>query len=469
MRVEVEGKIIEFPDGTPQSEIKAALDRQFGNTSNQVAHIENNDGFSVMEMMGNIPGSLYNQFSGLAQSLASPVDTAKGLGSLYAGVGQKLQDTGEKYLPDSLDFLAFSPIGSAMDYLGKDHRPTAEAVGEHYANRYGGVDEALETLESDPAGVLMDVSGLVSPVSPKLATAINPISGTIKAANKVRTAIPESLPRGLYERAAKFSTTLDKAKREKLVDTAVTHGLYPSQKGVDKLNTMADALSSTIDDLVLAADDAGKGIPVNAVFKHLKGLRQKKGGILMEAGDDLEAINQYAKQLKQNAGKAGKTHYSASDLQKIKRDLYEKIGWDAKRMKGSPIKEDTYKAIAKGAKEGVEALIPESQSINKDWGDLLELLPHLQRSANRIENRNLISLSAPMNIGAGTAAAGTSGMIAGVVASILENPKVSPRIAMTLEKMRKTGKIEKVLMDNPSISQAEFLAYIEREATEKSQ
>ena len=424
--------------------------------------------FSPGNMVMNAPKSLGNLAGGLIDAVSSPVETAKGLGNMTLGGIYKANELADKYTPDALDFM-FQPITGGDMTFGQDQAPYAEALGDIYVDRYGGVDKALNTLETDPAGVLMDVAAALSPFKPSLAAKINPISASVKVLNKARTSIPASVPRGLYERAAKFSTTLNKAERGSLVDTALKHKLPLSTKGVDKLDRIAASISDTIDDLVRASDNAGKGIPVDAVFKHLKELRQQTGGILMESSDDLSSINKYAAQLRKAADKAGRTHYSATDLQMIKRDLYKKISFDAKRMKGTPIKEETYTAIARGAKEGVEALNPQTAMLNKHWSELLELKPHLQRSANRIENRNMLSLSAPMNIGAGSMIGGVPGMIGGVVATILENPKISPRIALTLEKMRKTGALEKLVMENPTLSQAEIVLIVEERLKEKSQ
>ena len=43
-----------------------------------------------------------------------------------------------------------------------EHRDKARAVGQHYADRYGGGQEFLDTLRTDPAGVALDIGGVLT-------------------------------------------------------------------------------------------------------------------------------------------------------------------------------------------------------------------------------------------------------------------------------------------------------------------
>ncbi len=100
----------------------------------------------VGEMVGNVPTSAANVAGDLWEAISSPVETAKMIGGAAVGAAQLLKD--ERGIP-------------SRDTFG-DHRATAEAVGGHYSDRYGGGDEFLDSLRTDPVGVALDGLGLVT-------------------------------------------------------------------------------------------------------------------------------------------------------------------------------------------------------------------------------------------------------------------------------------------------------------------
>jgi hypothetical protein len=77
----------------------------------------------VESMLGNVPESSLKFAQGVYEAATSPVETAKALGS-----------------------AALSPV------------QTAKAIGGYAAERYGSPQAALETLRTDPVGVLADIS-----------------------------------------------------------------------------------------------------------------------------------------------------------------------------------------------------------------------------------------------------------------------------------------------------------------------
>lgn len=79
----------------------------------------------VESMLGNIPESTLKFAQGLYETVTNPVETAKALGA-----------------------AALSPV------------ETAKAIGGYAAQRYGSPAAALETLRTDPVGLLADVSTL---------------------------------------------------------------------------------------------------------------------------------------------------------------------------------------------------------------------------------------------------------------------------------------------------------------------
>lgn len=119
------------------------------------------------------------------QPIISPIETAKSIYELGKGLIQ-LGIPGEQGSEDS-----------------------ARAVGAFFANRYGGLENIKQTLATDPAGLLADLATIASGggavaarssgwvgragrIASSVGEAIDPISGTVKAA-KVATGIPASI------------------------------------------------------------------------------------------------------------------------------------------------------------------------------------------------------------------------------------------------------------------------------------
>jgi len=93
----------------------------------------------------NLPSSFGNIVTGLAQAVTSPLQTAKSVLDLGAGILQNV-------LPESV-----------VQTLGEDKasREVANRVGQFYVDRYGSVEGAKRAIAQDPAGVLADASTLL--------------------------------------------------------------------------------------------------------------------------------------------------------------------------------------------------------------------------------------------------------------------------------------------------------------------
>lgn len=119
----------------------------------------------------------------------------------------------------------------------------------------------------------------------------------------------------------------------------------------------------------------------------------------------------------------------------------------------------------RGAKEGVQELVPDSKALNESWGHILALSPELQRAANRIENRDLVSLNSIPFLLAGGMTGDIKGLAAAGLASVLVNPKVSGNAAVFINKLGREGKLARFLSDSEHLSQAELLAYINEQVS----
>lgn len=382
-----------------------------------------NSDFSVGEMVSNIPSSA-KQFAGdIVQPFIHPVDTAKAIGSLF---------TDESARSNMADFLR---------------------------DRYGSLDNVKNTVEKDPVGFLADVSTILTAggglaarapgVAGKVGSVVSKAGMASDPLNVVKTAgrasgralgqlVPSSVPQKMYESAAKFSTTLPQAKRTEMTKTALEYGIMPSAKGVDKLGGLLGDFDTKITGLIDEATASGKTIPRSAVYRHLREVRQNLGGVKIEGGQDLRQVSRVAKMFDQHMKKLGKDTLTPTELQAFKQDAYQRINFDAKNLKSNKGTDEARKAMARAAKESIEQVAP-VKDLNREFGRLLEIKDPIERAASRIENRNIVGISAPLNIGAGATAGGQAGAAAGTLLSILEQPKAKARLAIALRNLKAAG------------------------------
>lgn len=382
--------------------------------------------FSAKTTAQNIPTSAAKYASSLVEPFLSPVETAKNIGNLALG-------TAEKLVPGRQQAEAYP-----------------EAIMQYGAQKYGSQENFLKSLQADPVGILGDLSAVMTGggmMIPKVGGMVSRVGAAVEPLNIAKNVAgygvsklaPTTLAPKMYESAAKFSTTLSPQERAKLTETALEQQLMPTAEGVAKAQSKITDLGNTIDTLVDTATQSGASIPASEVFKYLNDVRSNLGGPKLEAAKDLQDINKIASDFSKYLKKIKKETLTPQELQEFKTDAYKRINYDRGSEKASIAKEETYKAMSKAAKESLETQIPEIGALNRQQGALLELLPHLQRSAGRIENRDFMGIGGGIKATGGQALAGDIGATAGLGQSIFEMPKVKSKAALSLYKKQKQG------------------------------
>jgi hypothetical protein len=121
----------------------------------------------------NFPSSVGSMLGDIYQAVSSPVQTTKAVLDLGAGILQNV-------LPEKL-----------VQLIGEDRpsREVANKVGQHYVQRYGSVEGAKRALATDPAGVMADLSTVLTAgatlptrVAPALTTAARTVDPLMLAA-----------------------------------------------------------------------------------------------------------------------------------------------------------------------------------------------------------------------------------------------------------------------------------------------
>jgi len=130
----------------------------------------------------NLPSSAANLAGDVFSAVTSPIDTAKTIIDLGAGILQSV-------LPESV-----------VQAIGADpqSREVAAQVGQFYVDRYGTAEGAKQAISKDPAGVLADVASVLFGGG----AALRGAAGATKAATGGRVTLPSVQAAGESLRAA---------------------------------------------------------------------------------------------------------------------------------------------------------------------------------------------------------------------------------------------------------------------------
>ena len=367
--------------------------------------------FDVETMISNIPASGIEYGEDIYKAVASPIDTAKGLGKAALGGIQKL-------IPGE-----------------QEYEPIADAVGQHYASRYGGIDEFKATLMGDPIGVLGDTAGLLSGVGmlPKLGkvgrigSLVDPANLAISGGSKLVSNMPgiTGMPASMYASAAKIPSRFDEAAVTK---TALDKGIMPTPSGLAKADDIITSLNDRVTSLIEQSANSGEYVSSSVVFKALDDVKKDLGGFKFDAADDIAKIDAEVSKFQKYLDFRGQDFVSIKELQEFKTSLYDTINFKRKSMSATPVDEAMRKNMAKSAKLEIEANIPEVKGLNLKMGDMLELVDALQQPSKRIGRRDILGLGAPMKATAGGVAGGVPGAAAGLFIGFLDNPRVKARL-----------------------------------------
>lgn len=417
--------------------------------------------FSAAEMIKNVPESALQYAENLISPIIHPIDTAKGMYNIGKGVIEKGTRKLFEATPNALDkrkFVSMSDYGYGKGQSDFPNEQYADQVGEFIAGRYGSMDNFKNTVQTDPVGFLADLSlavtaggaaasrlpgvaGQVGQAAKTAGVAINPLNAAVGGSKYVASKlIPKGAPTRMYESAAKFSTTFPQEKRMEMAETALSHKIMPTSSGIDKMTGIIDDLDMKINGLIDDATAAGKTIPKGAIFTHINELRRKLGGAKISAPEDLAQINNVVKSLDQHLKGIGKSRLTPRELQELKTDAYNRINFDASQLSSGVGKSGAMKAVARGAKEAIEK-VADVKDLNRELGKLLKLKDPLQRSAARIENRDVIGIGAPIKMATGATTGGAAGVAAGAGLSVLDHPKIKAALAIKLKDIQDKGNL----------------------------
>lgn len=261
-------------------------------------------------------------------------------------------------------------------------------------------------------------------------------------AGKAMSSLVSSAPR-LYESAMKPSTTLKAAERAKRVSTALQEGIPVSKAGLQKSKDIIAGLNKEISTRV--KDYSSATISRDLALQPVEQLKAQSVIKNINPKDDLKTITRYMEDIqgKMVSGKSGLRMIPGTQpeqiplpqAQQFKQTLNKELNQYYANLKAGkvtpqPALAQTKAAMAQGLREEITKALPELKNLNARESSLIELNKTLERSVNRISNRELIPLLS------GIAFSGKSeySLLKAIFLKFVEHPEVKSKLAIALAK-----------------------------------
>lgn len=387
--------------------------------------------FDPASIPSHVPQSAANYAADTARAVMNPYETVKAIAQTAGGALSKIP-----------------MVGDAVPAL-KQYEPMADTVGDFYADRYGSVEDAGRTVTNDPVGALADatvVGGLI-PKASKAALAANPANLLYNSGKKaLQKMVPKEgrrSPSGLYQSAVNFDTVTSPMDKQRMVDAALEYGIMPNEAGLDRAMAKIAELG---DKIRLGVKDAEGTVPAQAIFGGVNEVRKELGGTKIEAPRDLALVNRYVSKYNQYLKRAGFDELNATQLQDLKQSVWGEIYSDRVKQTTFKATDKTREAIGQKAGALVEELAPGTKELNRQQGGLLELMKQLPKKAQRIANRNVMSLGFGTNTTGGYVVGKALGVpelgaAVGATASYFDMPIPKARMAIMAHRMQNNADI----------------------------
>lgn len=166
------------------------------------------DGFEIDRKWADVPGEALRNLPksagefahAMVQPIIHPIDTAKGVGSVLAGL-EAPQQMVKVTLPNGQTVYQPKPVQETQEQTDKRTAP-AKAVGDFFSERYGSMDGFKKAIATDPVGVMADfatvltggstaaarapgVAGKAAQIAGTVGKAIDPINAVTQTARGV--------------------------------------------------------------------------------------------------------------------------------------------------------------------------------------------------------------------------------------------------------------------------------------------
>ena len=402
---------------------------------------DEDEGFSLDRMAQNIAPSTKKLIEDTIYPITHPVQTVKGLNAMGSGLGQMLAKSGGPFGVGKVEGVTRETMPNP------ENVDAVQAVGQFYKDRYGGTDEILNTLETDPAGAAADLAGLLSGsayTAAKVGGKGSKLAKVLKAGASaadplnIPTHAVKALPtRSLYRAGMKTridpKTGMTRQKARDIGNQAYDLDIRPNDDGARKLMAERELRGQAIDQSVSGM----KGdIPVDSMYKYAPEARARMQGTGRGSRSD-QYLNQFDDTIEEymNRATAQGDTFTPQQMQDAKVGRYQEAtpaayGQNPK----NPASQQANKIMGRGAKEALEFRNPELTGLNTRYADV-----------------DRISDAVPWNEGSGFGTDYTARVIAG---SSGAPQQVSGALGVASNYLRNkamtTALLLKKLADNPS-------------------
>lgn len=421
------------------------------------------------ESVRNFLPSLGKVVTDFAGALVNYDDTINAIGTLaesglqnlaqelHDSLPKKIQTEYPKYLtPRMYEAMGFDKSESKGF---ENHTMPNQEMGEQFlgylGDRYGGKDEIKTTLMKDPAGVLADISGIVTggatiagksgSTVANIASKLDPITGIVKAPTAAIEMLGQPLSHKLYGSAMKPSTTLDINPRESVISAGLELGAMPTVKSTKRIEAERQRVGAELDEALAKSDKLGRVVDGEGLLADVANVRDKFAPPKPSSTTALPDIDAVVDNIREAIFLNGGRKLTIREVNDIKTDLYRQINFDRSQRVGGSAKtmsdatEQANKQIAQTARDIVAKHAPDVVPLNDRYGKIVDVQRNIQQQGtNRIQNADLVGLSDPVKIGASQAVGGDMGGVVGTVATVVD--KATPKAALAIG-INRAGKV----------------------------
>ncbi len=302
----------------------------------------------------NIPESGMQYGKDILTALTDPIGTAKTIGELGLGIIQ-LAIPGEQA-----------------------NEKQAKAVGQYFANRYGGLENIKQTIATDPVGFLGDASVLLTGTG-SIAGKVGGLKEVAETTKKAGQFIdPLTLPTKAAGTATKSVLGLTTGVGPEAIRTAVVAGATGGQQATDFSRAMRSK-----DDPRQIVEEARKGIKTMAEKRkaeYKKGIEKAKAS---KKEIDFTPVLKSIDNIRKSFEFKGKTTLDAGGLRKLKEIENAVLDWSVDR------KFHTVEGLD-ALKKKIDNLMPEADTFGKTSGKGAAVVTQARTTIN-----NLIKKASP--------------------------------------------------------------------------
>jgi len=196
-------------------------------------------GDAAKEAIGNIPSSAGNLVENIATPFLHPIQTGEALYGIGKGLASK----------------AAGALGVEQDPEEKAKtEATADAVGQFFKDRYGGVDEFKNTLAHDPVGLIADLSAALTGGPTLAARAPGIVGRAAEVAGKVGNVVDPILAAGkVAGKAGSLGLHLVTGLGDNVLENAAKAGMTRNRAFIDNMRGYVEP--SNVIDLARSALD----------------------------------------------------------------------------------------------------------------------------------------------------------------------------------------------------------------------